>query len=53
MLLTNAKKEAIAIAVMLDFLSEKDSRLLHRQGNKSRRQKMLCMHKRPLKLLEV
>lgn len=40
-------------AGLADFLSEKDSRLLHRQGNRSRKQKMLHMNKRPLELLEV
>lgn len=38
---------------LVDFLSEKDTRLLHSHGNESRRQKNLCMHKRPLKLCGV
>lgn len=40
-------------AGLADFLSEKDTRFLHSPGNESRRQKNLCMHKRPLKLYEV
>lgn len=37
---------------LVDFPSEKDIRLLS-HGNKSKRQKTLCMHKRPLKLYGV
>lgn len=38
---------------LVDFLSEKDTRFLHSHGNESRRQKILHVHKRQLKLYGV